>query len=83
MIGFLEATATAFQIRSCHTRGSASQNRVAKGYPLLIPTHLAQLKGNRPIGADGIWHEVGQNHLEPIDGHRAKQCIALIDQVQH
>jgi len=48
-----------------------------------LGTHPANLKRHRAIGANGVWYEVSENDLEPIDRHCTKQCVALVDEVQN
>src|SRR5690349_286141 len=50
----------------------------ASSLSFLDPRHRI---GNRPIGADRVGHEVGQNNLGPVDDHRPEDCVTLIDQV--
>lgn len=66
------------------TRANLVEDGAAAFRPkLCFLTQLANLKRNRAIGANGVWHEIGENDFEPIDRCHAKQCITLIDQVQY
>ena len=38
--------------------------------------------GDRPIGAHRVWYEIGQHDLNPVHWRRAKNGIALIDEIE-
>ena len=38
--------------------------------------------GDRPIGAHPVWYEIGQHDLDPVHWRRAKNGIALIDEIE-